>query len=77
MFDHLLTKKEAENLLKETNQEDIPKDVLDRFPDFVRQHNCCPRCGKNTAREQMIDASGPLRFRCLSCQGVSLMADWE
>ncbi|MBI5004859.1 MAG: hypothetical protein HZC04_01585 [Candidatus Lloydbacteria bacterium] len=77
MFDHLLTREEVEKLLKSTDQEDIPKDVLDKFPDFAKQGNCCPRCGKNTAREQITDANGPLRFRCCSCHAVSLMADWE
>lgn len=84
MFDHPLTKKEVEELLKglvqeevPTNQEDVPKDMLDKFPDFIRQHGGCPRCGKNIAREQITDTKGPLRFRCLSCHGVSLMEDWK
>lgn len=76
MFDHPITPEEAKRLSNnDTNQEDIPSDVLQEFSDFAKQHSCCPRCGRNTAREQITDA-GPLRFRCRSCFQVSLIADW-
>lgn len=81
MFDHHLTPEEAKRLMGKdpeegTNQEDVPGDVLEKFPDFTKQHNCCPRCGNNSAREQIQD-NGPLRFRCKSCGGTELFSSWK
>ena len=84
MFDHCITGKEVEEIMgrkpkqeEDTNQEDVPEDVLKKFPDFIKQHNCCPRCKQNGAREQVLGMNEPLRFRCVSCGGVSLLSDWE
>ena len=78
-----ITKKEVEEFLAlktsntnqeeapETDQEDMPKDVL-----FKHSHGFCPRCKQNSAREQLSGANEPLRFRCLACKSVSLMSDW-
>lgn len=78
MFDHPITPEEAKRLTsKDTNQEDVPEDALLKFPDFISQHNCCPRCKQHSAREQLTFPNEPLRFRCGSCGGVSFQTDWK
>ena len=82
MFDHHITQEEVRRLINkeatnQTNQEDVPRDILETFPDFIKQHNCCPRCKQNGQREQISCLNEPLRFRCCSCGGVSLSSDWQ
>jgi hypothetical protein len=76
----IITKKQVDELLlpdtNQTNQEDMPKDVL--FPDSKPPHaSHCPRCGKNSEREELEQRENePLRFRCLECNMSSLDSEW-